>query len=235
MLSAPMDPAILLFDIDGTLVLTGGAGRRALGRAFGEVIGRPDALDTVKLAGMTDLLICRDALAAVGEPFDRETVDAVFAAYLGFLEEEVAASPGYRVMPGVYEVVAAVVDRPGIAAGLGTGNMEAGARIKLGRAGLSEPFAFGGFGSDAEDRAELLAAGRDRGAARLGVPASRCRVVVVGDTPRDVRAAHAIGAVCVGVGTATFSSAQLADAGADWAFDDLRDPRALPVLLGEGR
>jgi phosphoglycolate phosphatase-like HAD superfamily hydrolase len=108
------------------------------------------------------------------------------------------------VLPGVLELLDALEGSRGVALGLGTGNIEAGARIKLTPARLSERFAFGGFGCDAEDRAELLEAGARRGAAALGAARARCRVVIIGDTPLDVAAAHAIGAECLAVATGNF-------------------------------
>lgn len=231
-----MRPTIILFDVDGTLVLTGGAGRRALARAFQEVCGRADALDGIRLGGMTDRLIVRDGLRAIDHPHDPALVDRVLEAYVGHLPELVLASERYRVLPGVFATVRAVVERAAagapMAVGLGTGNLRRGARIKLSRGGLDAYFPFGGFGCDHEDRAELLRAGVRRGAARLGVTPGSCRVVIVGDTPRDVHAARAIGAECVCVGTGDFPRDALLQHGATAAFDDLTDPAVVPTLYG---
>src|SRR6185295_3780747 len=122
-------------------------------------------------------------------------------AYFAHLERELAAGKGYVVYPGVHEILAAVRDTPGVAVGLGTGNIKKGAYAKLVPGGLHAHFAFGGFGCDHEDRGELLRAGARRGAEALGVPLDDCRVVVIGDTPRDVAAAQKLGAECIGVGT----------------------------------
>ena len=104
--------------------------------------------------------------------------------------------------------------------------------MKLERGGLASPFGFGGYGSDHEDRAELLRAGARRGAARIGQPLEACRIVVIGDTPKDVAAAHAIGAVCIGVGTGGHTASSLRELGAHTAVDDLRDPVVLDVIVG---
>jgi phosphoglycolate phosphatase len=231
-------PTVILFDVDGTLVLTGGAGRRALARAFGEVCDRTDALDGVRLGGMTDRLIVRRGLEAIGHPHDPAVVDAVLEAYVGHLPDLVAASERYRVLPGVRATVDRVLERATagahIAVGLGTGNLRRGALIKLSRAGLDALFPFGGFGCDHEDRAELLRAGVRRGAQRLGVAPEACRVVVVGDTPRDVQAARAIGAECVCVGTGDFAPDALLESGAHVAFATLADEGAVSAICGTG-
>jgi len=221
---------VVLFDIDGTLVTTGGAGRRSLRRAFGEVVDAPHALDGLRFGGRTDPWILRTALAQIDRAWDDALVARITEAYLRALEDEVARSEGYRVMPHVRETIASLA-REDVAIGLGTGNMEPGARIKLARADLSAPFAFGGFGSDAEDRAELLRAGAERGAKLLGVPLDEARVVIVGDTVHDVRAAAAIGARSIAVATGGVSLDDLRSAGAHHALPDLREG-ALDAILG---
>ncbi|MCU0676277.1 MAG: HAD hydrolase-like protein [Myxococcota bacterium] len=195
---------VALFDIDGTLMTTGGAGRRAMRAAFGEVIGRA---------------------------YDAALVEQILERYLERLEAEVARSPGYHVFDGVHTILEHA-HALNAAVGLGTGNVERGAQVKLARGALNDRFAFGGFGSDAEDRTELIRAGAERGAARLGRPLSECRVIVIGDTPRDVRAAHGIGAVCLAVATGGYDVSALQKAGADLVVERLDDPRALAFLEG---
>jgi phosphoglycolate phosphatase len=228
-----MRPTILLFDIDDTLITTGGAGRRALHRAFCEILGERDWLP-FSLAGMTDRSIVRRALREAGRRDDEEVIDSILAAYLVRLAPEVATAEEYAVLPGVVQVLDVLAQHlsGGCAVGLGTGNIEPGARIKLARGGLDRRFAFGGFGSDHEVRAEILRAGARRGAVHLGRPVEACRVVAVGDTPRDVEAALAIGAECVGVGTGAHSPEELRAAGAQAAFADLAAGGALEAVLG---
>ncbi|MFZ5470335.1 MAG: HAD family hydrolase [Myxococcota bacterium] len=229
-----MRPTILLFDIDGTLVTTGGVGRRALEKTFERVYSRADAFAGVHFDGMTDRAIIRAGLAALpfGSQPDNETIDSLLKLYLCVLAEEVAAADTarYRVHTGMREAVLSARVR-GMAVGLGTGNVREGARLKLSRVGLYEQFGFGGFGCDHEDRAELLRIGAARGAASLGRPLTSCRVVVIGDTPKDVAAAKGIGAECVGVGTGSFSPENLVAAGATWAFPTLASPGALEALF----
>lgn len=228
-----MRPTVLLFDIDGTLVTTGGAGRRAISRAFEKLHGRLDACDSFSLSGMTDRAIVRKALGIIGVEPSPGAIDAVIEGYLSFLDEEVQRTEDrhYFVHAGMREAVAEARSRPGVAVGLGTGNVRTGARVKLERVGLYDQFAFGGFGSDHEDRVELIRHGARAGAQLLDASLETCRVVVIGDTPKDVAAAKGIGAVCIGVGTGNFTPAALREAGADFAFPDFTSPGAIEALL----
>jgi len=228
-----MRPTVLLFDIDGTLLSTGGAGRRALRRAFHALHGREDACD-FPLDGMTDRRIARLGLEAVGVEASDARVDAVLTAYLANLEQEVhsASEDAYRVLPGMREAVEAALGRPLTAVGLGTGNLREGARVKLGRVGLYAPFRFGGFGCDHEDRPTLIRMGAERGAALLNKRLEDCRVVIIGDTPKDVAAAQAMGAECLAVATGSYGEAALAQAGATFSFRRMDDAGALAALLG---
>jgi phosphoglycolate phosphatase len=228
-----MRPTIALFDIDGTLVKSDGVGRRSISRAFEREFGRADACDDFRFDGLTDRLIAKRGLAAIAVPGSEDNVQRLFAAYLEILEQEVgcARPDQYRLQPGIERAVLRARSA-NVAVGLGAGNLREGARIKLSRLGIYRHFDFGGFGCDAEDRVELVRRGAERGAAWLGRPLAECRVVVIGDTPHDVRAAQGIGAECIGVGTGAYSAADLLATGATQAFDDFGDERALPALLG---
>jgi phosphoglycolate phosphatase len=225
-------PTVLLFDIDGTLVSTGGAGRKALELAFGELHQRDDAIATFKLGGMTDRAIVRQGLELIGQPPTDAAIALVIAKYLEFLALEVpkVEEEKYVVHPGMREAIAAG-KKMGAAIGLGTGNMKNGAKIKLSRVGLYEQFQFGGFGDDHELRPELIRRGAQRGVRLLRVNWSDARIVVIGDTPHDIAAAHAIEAQCMAVGTGGFTLEQLKEAGADWAFENLASPGAIEVML----
>jgi phosphoglycolate phosphatase-like HAD superfamily hydrolase len=225
-----MTPTVLLFDIDGTLLHGGGSGRRAVERVFGERFARREVFDDVRFHGMTDRAIVRGGLVRAGLPADEAAIDALCGAYLAALAEEVPRAQGFRVMPGAAALLDALAGRPGLAVGLGTGNLREGARIKLEHARLYHHFAFGGFGCDAEDRAELIRIGAERGARHLDRTLADCSVIVIGDTPKDVAAAQAIGARSLTVGTSGFRTADLLAAGATWAFPDLTDPGVLPAL-----
>ena len=220
-MSSSLRPTVYLFDIDGTLLSTGGAGRRAMEAAFAALTGRRDACAGFSFAGMTDRAIARAGFLAVGESATAERIEALLAAYLQSLDGELGSGDGYRVLPGVTQVLAHLRQRAGCAIGLGTGNVRPGATAKLRRGGLAEHFDFGGFGCDHEERAELLRIGAERGAARLGHARAGCRVVVIGDTVRDVRAALAIGAECIAVGTSGSALCDLQAAGATAVHADL--------------
>ncbi|MGM0576839.1 MAG: HAD family hydrolase [Myxococcota bacterium] len=225
-------PTIYLFDVDGTLITTGGVGRRALERTIAEVYGREDACDHFSFGGMTDRAIFRGGLTGIGEPATKEQIDGLIEAYIPILEDEVARAAHYAVHPGIVEALDALAGLDGVAVGLGTGNIERGARVKLERVGLNPHFGFGGFGCDDEARPTLIRAGALRGAERLGAPLEACRVVIIGDTPKDVHAAHSIGAeaVCVATGGSSFDD--LVACGGDHVFPDLSAPGALDALLG---
>ena len=224
-------PTILMFDMDGTLLTTGGAGRRALTRALVEVYGRDDLL-AFSMSGLTDRLIVRTALDQGRLPHTETDLDTVLERYLAYLPQEVEQADKYRVLPGVEELLLKLWARRKVALGLGTGNLEAGARTKLERGGLNRFFNFGGFGSDAEDRSALLWTGINRGAERLRLPLDRCSVTIIGDTPKDVSAALELGYRCVGVATGSYDREALLRAGAEAALEDLTAPEALRVVLG---
>jgi phosphoglycolate phosphatase len=224
-------PTIVLFDIDGTLILTGGAGRRAFEHSFRSVLGNADSLASFSFGGMTDRGIARMGLEQAGQTADDERVEALLAAYVEALHQELAKKPAYRIMPMAREVVTEARSHAHIAMGLGTGNLKRGAEAKLRHGGLWELFDFGGFGCDHENRTELLRAGAVRGAERLGLPLSECRIVVVGDTVRDVVAAHGILADCVGVETGGISAEELRAAGAHAVFPDLSAAGALEAIV----
>ncbi len=225
-------PNVILFDIDGTLITAHGAGGRAFTRALRDEVG-PDAELTLTFAGGTDRGIARQGLEGAGVEASEEVVDRVLTTYIEYLLEAMKDTSKYTVFSGVVEMLDELHGRQGFAIGLGTGNIERGARIKLAPAQLNGYFDFGGFGCDAEDRADLIRIGATRGATRLGAEFEQCRVLVIGDTTRDVAAAQAIGAECLGVTTGGASRDELMDCGATACVNDLTDPSALRLVLGE--
>ncbi|MBI5610678.1 MAG: haloacid dehalogenase-like hydrolase [Deltaproteobacteria bacterium] len=225
-------PTVILFDIDGTLLLSGGAGRRAMERACGEILGMPDACASFSMAGMTDRAIVRRACQAAGRPDHPALLDQLLEAYLCALPEELARSTRFRILAGGHRLIAALREHGHVAVGLGTGNVRRGAAHKLGHAGLWNVTHFGGFGCDAEDRGELIRIGAERGARSLGRPLGECRVVVVGDTLFDVRAAAVNGFVSLAIATGATSREELSAGGADWAVGSLEEPGILEFLLG---
>jgi phosphoglycolate phosphatase-like HAD superfamily hydrolase len=230
-----MKPTVLLFDIDGTLITTGGVGRRAIELTLDKA--EVAIADSFNFSGMTDRAIVRRHLEAARCEVSEARIDAILEDYLPVLEREVRAAPadGYRLHDGMLDAIARAEQRAHTAIGLGTGNIERGARIKLERVDVSRRFAFGGFGCDSEDRAELLLAGAERGAARLGCARTSCRVVVIGDTPKDIAAAKAIGADSLAVATGHYDVGALRPHRPTHLFASLAAPGALAALLEDAR
>ncbi len=223
-----MRPTVFLFDIDGTLISTGGAGRRSMEGAFAELFGvRGVAAIEFSFAGMTDRAIVRNGLGALegnAGPHDQSAIDRVLEAYLVRLDDEVRRTTTYVVHPGVTSILEWLPRTAATAIGLGTGNVRRGAYAKLARGELHGAFPFGGFGCDAEDRAELLRVGAQRGAAALGLPLEECRIVVIGDTPKDVEAAQAVGCPSLAVASHKYGRDELAKADPTHLIDALTEP-----------
>jgi len=219
---------LVLFDIDGTLVLTGRAGVRALGRALEDVAGQPGLLDRVPIAGRTDRAIILEALGAIGvEPADHLYAQ-VRDRYCAYLPEEVRAeSPHPKlVLPGVRAALAELVPLEAagaVAVGLLTGNFARGAEIKLGHFDLWRRFGFGAFGDDRVDRRDLVPLAIEA-AARAGAGVFRPdHLVIVGDTPADVDCAHAHRAKAIAVATGLYTFDQLRATGAEVVVADLSE------------
>ncbi len=226
-------PKLVLFDIDGTLVLTGGAGVRAMTRACDEIVGSSNALHGVAVAGRTDWIILSEALERMGRDLDAQLFAALRDRYVTHLREEIQV-PGHgvkAVMPGIQALLDDLQARDGVHLGLLTGNFEAGARIKLEYFDLWRYFQCGAFGDDAADRNALVPFAVSR-ARECGVPdLAPHDILVVGDTPHDIACARAVGATPVAVATGMFTTEQLRDSGADIVFRDLSDTAAFTSLL----
>jgi phosphoglycolate phosphatase-like HAD superfamily hydrolase len=213
---------LFLFDIDGTLVGTGGAGLRALERAVEELHGVSRSCAGLRADGKTDPAIVVEIFECIGRACGDADIAAVLERYLEHLAVEVAATDRYQVMPGVREALD-LLDGRGELLGLATGNIERGAEIKLARGDLWRRFGFGGYGSDSLDRARLVARAIERAEARAGRPFDRREVWVIGDTPRDVDAAHRCGAQAAGVATGPYRPDALRAAGAEVVFETLEE------------
>jgi phosphoglycolate phosphatase len=213
----------VLFDIDGTILVTGGAGGVAWQRAFEELHGVDANLAEHTDAGMTDpeiaAIIFREVVGREGTPEERAKA---IGCYLKHLPDAVAGSDGYRVMPGIEQLLPRLIE-DGVLLGLVTGNIEAAAHIKLARARLNRFFSFGGYGSDSADRTELTRAALSRGALVSGGTLADGACIAVGDTPRDVVAGHGAGIKVVGVATGSYTVAQLEQADADWSISQVSD------------
>jgi phosphoglycolate phosphatase-like HAD superfamily hydrolase len=219
-------PQAILFDVDGLLITTGGAGTRSWRWAFDELYGIPADIGEFTDAGMTDPVVGRLTFTAVvGREPSAEELARVLSHYLMRLPEEVSQSSGYRVLDGVEELLPRLC-RDGFLLGITTGAVEAAAHIKLARANLNRFFSFGGYGSDSADRGELTRMAIESAAEILGSPLDPQRVLVVGDTPNDITAAHAAHAIGVGVASGHYSERELRQAGADYVLGSLEE--ALP-------
>jgi phosphoglycolate phosphatase len=219
--SEAADIRAVLFDIDGTLLVTGGAGGVAWQRGFEQLYGIEADIAEHTDAGMTDpeiaAIVFREVLGCEGSAEDRAKA---IGCYLKHLPDAVAESDGYRVMPGVEELLDRLIDA-GVLLGLVTGNIEAAAHIKLARAHLNRFFSFGGYGSDSADRTEVTEAALRRGELVSGGTLQNSSCISVGDTPRDITAGHGAGIKVVGVATGSYSVDQLKHAEADRALADV--------------
>jgi phosphoglycolate phosphatase len=219
----PDDLVAILFDIDGTLISTGGAGATSWRLAFDELYGIPADIGKFTDTGMTDPDVGRKTFEAVmhRKP-ERKEFATLLERRLHYLHQAVEESEGYSVLPGVEELLPRLME-DGYLLGLVTGNVEAAAHIKLHRARLNRYFSFGGYGSDSDDRGELTRISLRRASLVYGEGVEPEQAIVVGDTPLDVKTAHEAGIRAVGVGSHHFDVEQLRDAGADWAIASLEE------------
>jgi phosphoglycolate phosphatase len=217
-------PRLVLFDIDGTLIDTGGAGARSWTWAFERQFGREIDIAEHSTAGMTDPAIARVTFreAMEREP-TAEELTRLMASYQAVLPDYVASSPDYRVLDGVEELLERLT-AAGVLLGLTTGGLEAAAHSKLGRGRLNHFFLLGGYGSDSEDRTALTRAAVDRGRRMLDGQLDLADVFVVGDTPLDIAAAEGVGAVSVGVASGRYGVDELSAANPDHVLPSLAGP-----------
>jgi phosphoglycolate phosphatase len=213
----------ILFDIDGTLIASGGAGAESWRLAFQELYGKPADIGEYTDAGMTDPEVGRLTFEKVigREPSTRELA-RLLARRNTLLPRTVAESKGYRVLPGVTDLLPRLCEE-GYLLGLTTGGVESAAHIKLERGHLNRYFHFGGYGSDSPDRSELTRKAIERASMILARALSHDEVLVVGDTPYDIAAAHGADAVGVGVATGSYAKDQLAEANADYVLGSLEE------------
>ncbi|HEY3671620.1 MAG TPA: HAD family hydrolase [Acidimicrobiia bacterium] len=216
-------PVAVLFDIDGTLIDTGGSGARSWSAAFEKLYGIPADIGKHTSAGETDPEVAIETFRAVmgREPVGDE-LDPIYAQYLLHLADDVWTAEKYQVLPGVEETLVRL-SGAGVILGLVSGAMEGAARTKLMPANLNRYFLFGAYGTDSPDRPELTRIAIEK-AARLHVDLSPSDVFVVGDTPLDVAAAQAAGAVSVGVATGKYSKGELEAATATHVLGSLDEP-----------
>jgi phosphoglycolate phosphatase len=224
---------LVLFDIDGTLVHTGGAGTKAFARAFASEFGIADGTERLKFAGRTDVSLVREFFTNEHIEPSPENFARFFASYLGWLREIIADCKGgaCRGVPEFYQSLRTQPEPPLI--GLLTGNIKQGARIKLEHFDLWQWFPFGAFADDHEERDFIAAAALRRGREQCGRELRGEEVLVIGDTPLDIRCGRAIGAKVLAVATGSVALPELQRHNPDWAVLDLTHVSATRVLGGD--
>jgi phosphoglycolate phosphatase len=232
-----MRTKLVLFDIDGTILLTAGAGRRAIVAAISEEVGGSSRLNEVRFDGKTDPQIIAELLEAAGQsgPHRAERVEALCARYVDLLEQELRRpATQTTVMPGVHRLLDGLEAELGVVVGLLTGNMASGAALKLSAAGLDpKRFRVGAYGSDAAHRPDLPPIAARRAEPYFGRVPSGSEVVIIGDTPADIACGACISARAVGVATGAYSVEELAGCGPHAVFENLSDTdRVLEAILG---
>jgi phosphoglycolate phosphatase-like HAD superfamily hydrolase len=220
----------ILFDIDGTLLDSGGAGTRSLNLAFEEIFAVKDAFRSISMAGKTDMQILKEGFVLHNIDCSNGYMPEFFRSYTKHLRENIGNSSGH-IKPGIREALRELQTQKGCVLGLLTGNIEAGARIKLDCFGINSYFNVGAFGNDDEDRDRLLPIAVDKLYKQNSMQVSFRECVVIGDTPRDVSCSKPYGAFSLAVATGPYSAEALSDAGADVVFEDLSDTAAFMSVI----
>jgi phosphoglycolate phosphatase-like HAD superfamily hydrolase len=223
---------LFLFDIDGTLLLTGRAGEHALRLALRDRFGVEDDLATISFAGSTDGAIARQMFESNAIPVTPENVADLFDGYIHHLALELPRREG-QVLPGIVGLLEELHARPDCVLGLLTGNLARGAELKLSHYGVWDFFEFGAFADDHVDRNKLGPVAHARAVEKHGISFDAREVYVLGDTPRDIDCARAAGFVAVAIATGSYTKEQLAEHRPDFLFEDLSDTKGvLSALLG---
>jgi phosphoglycolate phosphatase-like HAD superfamily hydrolase len=220
---------LVLFDIDGTLVHTGGAGVKAFAKVFATAFGATDGLERLKFAGRTDVSLVREFFNIHKIPTTPENFERFFEQYVLWLDHILSACKT-EACPGIWEFIydlQELTQTPLL--GLLTGNIRLGAEIKLRHFDLWDVFVTGAFADDSEDRDEIAAVARARGSRILGEELRGDQVLVIGDTPLDIRCGRAIGAKVLAVATGGATLEELIQHKPDWAVQDLRQIKAAEV------
>ena len=223
---------LFLFDIDGTLILTGGNADRALCEAFRQCFSQEIDLSRIHVQGVTDRGIARQMLAQHSVPETDENEKKLLATYLRLLPEHLAANPSRgRILPGIPAFLNALAETPDSIVALLTGNLERGARIKLSHFGIWDKFSFGAFADDSADRNDLGAVALRRAGDYCGETISPDNTWIIGDTPRDIACGKVISARTLAVATGNYTTQELALHSPDLLFNDFSDTPALLTAL----
>ena len=228
----PVEKKLLLFDIDGTLITSGGAGDHSLRLAIKERFGIEEDFHGIEIAGRTDSGIARQVFAKHSLPGTPADTAALFDSYLAHLTILLPKKEG-GLLPGILDLLDTLKARPDVVLGLLTGNLARGAELKLTHYGVWHYFEFGAYADDHHDRNELGHFARTRALAQHGIEFPPERIYILGDTPHDIACARAIGAKAVAIATGQYSHASLAEHSPDFLFDDLGDvPAVVAALAG---
>ncbi len=215
---------MLLFDIDGTLLLTGGTGAVAFNQVFQEMFGLKDAWGNCIPDGKTDPALVEEiAQANLGRSLTLAEYQAFCSRYLELFEEGIREASRFRLMPGVKQLLGKLSAMPDLALGVATGNFEKAAWSKLERGSIRHHFRFGGFGSDSHHRPELTRKAMLRGHDFVGRVIDPQDIFVIGDTVWDIHAGKQIGACTIGITTGRYQKEDFEKAGSDYIFTDLTD------------
>lgn len=225
-----MQKRLLLFDIDGTLITSGGAGENALRLGIKDRFGIDDDLRGIEIAGRTDSGIARQFFAKHSLPDTPGNTASFFEGYLTHLPRMLSEKDG-RLLPGIVPLLDALTAQDDVILALLTGNLERGAKLKLTHYGVWDYFEFGAYADDHHDRNQLGHFARTRAKERHGVEFPPEHIYILGDTPHDITCARAIGAKAVAIATGQFTRAQLAEHAPDFLFDDLGNVDAVVAAL----
>jgi len=221
---------LLLFDIDGTLLLTGGAASNAVDKAFERLYNVKNIMSGIKVDGKTDPIILEEMFKkGLNREFSSDEAEFVFHEYISLLDAELEKAENFRVMPGIYDLLDYLVGYENILLGIATGNIEQGAWAKLKYCGLHNYFSFGGFGSDSANREQLIRVAIKR--ANIDCDNSIESTYVIGDTPLDIIHGRAAGALTVGVSTGSYTYLELEKYNPDFLFNDLKNTKAFLGII----
>ncbi|MCB9799488.1 MAG: HAD family hydrolase [Candidatus Omnitrophica bacterium] len=223
---------MLLFDIDGTLLLSGGVGKTAFEKAFEEVFDIPGSWGNTIPDGKTDPIIFEEILKReLTRPYTPDEYRRLFDRYAFYFKQHIHDSPRFRLMPGVPELLEYLMGYDQLLLGIATGNISKVSEMKLNRAGLSHYFRFGGFGCDHGERIRLVETAIGRGEKISGESFANKDIYVIGDAEADIRAAKALGLNMISVATGSTPKETLAELGPDFLFDDLTDKNCFAAAL----
>jgi phosphoglycolate phosphatase-like HAD superfamily hydrolase len=221
---------LYLFDIDGTLITSGGAGETSYREAVGEFLGTLAPLEGLNFAGNTDTGLARSVLLAAGKEPTREAIMGLHDTYLAILADRIHRHQG-NLLPGIIPLLDCLKERPNAVLALLTGNLAAGAELKLTHYGVWHYFAFGAFADDHHERNQLGPVAASRAFEEHGEDFTPDRIYVIGDTPRDIECGKAFGAVTVAVATGKYSREELSSHHPDFLFDDFSDADAVLAAI----